>query len=91
MYGSSTIRPFVRVGVTFLSDDGVSIATSFLGAPAGFNPFRISTKFDDVFADLETGINLIGAKGLSLKLNYEGNFGEHTQIHSGGIKLSVTF
>ncbi|MBL4759181.1 MAG: hypothetical protein JKY32_16625, partial [Rhizobiales bacterium] len=87
----TTIRPFLRAGVTFLGSDQASVATSFIGAPAGVTPFRVTSNYDNVFAVIETGVTIINNDGLDLKLNYSGNFGENTQTHAGGFKLSFDY
>jgi len=87
----ATIRPYLRAGITYFENNDLAISTSFSEAPSSINAFRINTEFDDLFADLEVGVNIISQSGLSLKLNYEGHYGEDTTDHTGGIKLSVKF
>ena len=48
------LRPFLRAGVAVYDDTDQSLLASFAGAPPGVAPFRITTDFDDVLADIES-------------------------------------
>ncbi len=85
------IRPYLRAGLTYLDNNDISVTTSFSDSPLGVNTFQTSTEFDDLFADLEVGLNIISKNGLNLKFNYEGHFAEDSESHAGGVKLGVKF
>jgi outer membrane autotransporter protein len=85
------IRPFVRVGVTWFSDDDVTVAASFAGAPSGVAPFSILVEMDEVQADVAAGIEMISGQDSALRLYYDGHFGDTIKIHSVGLKASVKF
>lgn len=84
-------RPFVRVGATVFSDTNFALTSSFLSAPAGVTPFTVHSRFDDVFLDVSAGLDVIAIDGLTVKVNYDGRFAEHTEIHAGGAKLGMRF
>ena len=85
------LRPYVRGGATFFGNNDFSLLASFEGAPAGVGPFQISTKTDDVVADVGAGLDWIGRGGTELKLFYEGRIGDLVSEQSGGVKASVPF
>jgi hypothetical protein len=90
--GSGTIwRPYARAGVTFFSSDSMSVAVNFANAPVGINAFNVQSKLDTVFADVEAGTHVLMMNGLSLRLNYEGRYGENTRQHGGTIKLGLPY
>ncbi len=84
-------RPYVRAGVTALSDTDFSLTSSFAGAPAGVAPFTVTTSYDDLFADLSAGIDVFASSGLSVNMAYDGRFGDHTTSHAASAKLRVAF
>jgi uncharacterized protein with beta-barrel porin domain len=90
--GSGTIwRPYARAGVTFFSSDSMSVAASFANAPVGVSAFNLQSKLDTIFADVEAGTHVLMQNGLSLRLNYEGRYGENTRQHGGTLKLGMPY
>jgi hypothetical protein len=85
------IRPFVRAGVTWFSDDAVALTASFAGSPAGIAPFAIRAETDEVQADVAAGLEMINAEDSALRLYYDGHFGDTIEIHSVGLKGSAKF
>jgi len=84
------VRPFVRAGVTWHSDDDVALTASFAGTPAGgVAPFAIHAQIDEVQADMAAGLEMINAGDNALRLYYDGQFGETIQIQSVGLKGSI--
>ena len=65
--------------------------TSFAGTPKGIAPFRIRTGIDDVVADVSAGVEVLALGGTSLKLFYEGRFGDTIQENAAGAKATVPF
>jgi hypothetical protein len=86
-----TFRPYVKAGVTFLSEDSFSTSARFVGTPASVAPFTISSKFDDVFAEVNAGVQLFSPDGINLRFNYDGRFGENSEQHGIAAKLSVDY
>ena len=64
---------------------------TFLGAPSQVAPFRIRTGIDDVLADVSAGVEVLWGRGASLKLFYDGRFGETIEENAGGAKATVPF
>ena len=87
----NVLRPFVRVGATFYNDTNFVLTSSFLSAPAGVGPFTINSEFDDVFLDVSAGVDVLAYDGVNFKLNYDGRFAEHSELHSGGAKVGINF
>ena len=85
------VRPYIRGGATFFDDPDFVLLASFEGAPSGVGPFRIATSTDDVLANIGAGVDVIGVRGASLRLYYDGRFGDTVAEHAGGIKASLPF
>jgi outer membrane autotransporter protein len=82
--GGTLYRPYVRGGATLFDDPDFVVLASFEGAPSGVGPY-------DVVADLSAGVDVIGARGASLRLYYDGRFGDTVEEHAGGIKGTLPF
>jgi uncharacterized protein with beta-barrel porin domain len=89
--GGTLYRPYVRGGATFFDDPDFVLLASFEGAPSGVGPFRIATSTDDVVGHVGAGLDVIGARGASLRLYYDGRFGDTVEEHAGGIKATLPF
>jgi uncharacterized protein with beta-barrel porin domain len=85
------IRPFVRAGFTWYSDDDVALTASFAGTFSGVAPFAIHAHMDEMQADVAAGLEMISAEDSTLRLYYDGQFGKTIQIQSVGLKGSVKF
>ena len=85
------VRPYIRGGATFFDDPDFVLLASFEGSPSGVGPFRIATETDDVVADFSAGLDVISVDGASLRLYYDGRFGDLIEEHAGGIKASLPF
>ena len=85
------VRPYVRGGATFFDDPDFVLLASFEGAPGGVGAFRIATATDDVVGNVGAGVDVIGAAGASLRLYYEGSFGDLVEEHGGGVKGTLPF
>ncbi|ODA66240.1 Autotransporter beta-domain protein [Methyloligella halotolerans] len=85
------VRPYVRAGVTWYSEDDVTVAASFSGAPSSVSPFSIVAESDDVQADIAAGVELITAGNSSVRVFYDGQFGERIAVQAAGFKAGVKF
>jgi uncharacterized protein with beta-barrel porin domain len=85
------VRPFLRGGVTWFSDDDVTVTASFAGSPTGVSPFTIASQVDQVQADLAAGVEMINGEDSALRLTYDGQLGNTTQIHAFALKGSAKF
>ena len=70
---------------------GLRARRGFAGTPGGVGPFRIRTETDDVVADVSAGVDVIATDGATLKLFYDGRFGDLVEEHSAGAKTSLVF
>ena len=68
-----------------------TFAQQFGIAPQGLSAFAVSTKIDQVLADLSTGVDVINATGIVMRLQYEGRFAQDLQQNSVNLKGSVPF
>ena len=88
--GGGLIRPYLRAGVSFLSDPTTVTSAAFEGAP-GANPMQINGKADKTYAEVGAGLVMFPRSGVSMKLNYDGRFSESTESHSGSAKVGINF
>jgi uncharacterized protein with beta-barrel porin domain len=92
--GDHVLRPRLSVGATFFSRNSLSVDATFAGAPAGSAPFTTTTTFPQVVAKVSGGIDLFSKRqtgGLDIRLQYDGQFADGFQSHTGGIKASMRF
>jgi outer membrane autotransporter protein len=87
----SVWRPFIRGGATWQNTDNFVLDTDFIDAPQGVSPFTISTKVDQVLADVAAGVDVIYTPGAVLRIQYDGKFAQDTQLNSVSLKGSVPF
>ena len=85
------LRPYIKAGVTFLSEDSFDIEARFAAASPGVAPFRVTSNFDDTFATLDAGVQLFSTDGLNLRLSYQGKFGEDSHVNGVDAKLSINY
>jgi uncharacterized protein with beta-barrel porin domain len=92
--GDHVLRPRLSVGATFFSKNSLSVDANLAGAPAGSAPFTTTTTFPQVVAKVSGGIDLFSKRqtgGLDIRLQYDGQFGDGFQSHTGGAKASMRF
>lgn len=85
-----TSRVFVRGGAIFLDTDKYITTATFADAP-GSSPFAVVSRADRTLGNAGAGVDLFGAGDTVLRLQYDGQFGEHTRQSAGSAKLSVKF
>ncbi|MEL7466036.1 MAG: autotransporter outer membrane beta-barrel domain-containing protein [Pseudomonadota bacterium] len=83
------VRPFVRVGATFISGESVETTAAFAGAAA--QPFTTTVSRDDVFGDVATGVTFFSEGDLSVRAEYQGRFSDDTMSHGGFLKIQIKF
>ena len=91
MANGTLIRPYVRGGGTIFDETEFTLKASFVGTPKGVAPFRIRTGIDDVVADVSAGVEVLDVRGASVKLFYDGCFGDTIQENAAGAKATVPF
>jgi len=82
---------YLRAGLTWYSEDDVTVAASFSGAPGSVAPFTIVANTDEIQADIAAGIEMISGEDSNLRLFYVGQFGDRLAVHAAGFKASVKF
>jgi len=85
------VRPLVRGGAIWYSDDDFALTAGFAGAPAGAGTFTINTGIDQVMGLIGAGLEIVNADNDALRLTYDAQLGETTQIHSVAIRGSASF
>jgi uncharacterized protein with beta-barrel porin domain len=85
------VRPFVKAGVAFFSDDEHTLTARFAGAPSATGAFTIRSDLDDVFADIEAGATVFDESGATLSVTYEGRYSDNTDQHGFVLKGTAPF
>ena len=91
MSNGTLVRPLIRAGAIWHDGADFALTAAFAGAPAGCSPFTINTDIDEVMGLVGAGVEVINGKDSVLRLSYDGQLGETTQIHSVGVKGSAKF
>jgi uncharacterized protein with beta-barrel porin domain len=85
------MRLFAQVGMSAFSNTNFPVYASFGGAPIGATPFRVATAIDPVTADVAVGADLFLPNQWSLKLTYNGHYGERVRDQGFLFKASLGF
>ncbi|MCI5074180.1 autotransporter outer membrane beta-barrel domain-containing protein [Oricola sp.] len=85
------VRPYLRGGVGLYMNNDFELNGIFSADTAGVDPFTIGVGTDDILWTVAAGVDFLRTEGGVVQLFYEGSFGDHTTIHSGGAKLSMDF
>ncbi|MFM8745514.1 MAG: hypothetical protein ACKOED_02440, partial [Aestuariivirga sp.] len=84
-------RPMLQLGATFYGDSQFSLSSQFVDTPEEPSVFVTKTELDPVTFDISAGIDVFNAEGNSLRVYYDGSFGETSQSHGGGLRLRIGF
>lgn len=84
------VRPFIRAGATFLSEDDV-VTTARLAGATSANTFSTTTELGDIFADVAAGVTVFTDDDLSIRAEYNGRFSDDTMEHGGFLKIQINF
>ncbi|WP_157792888.1 autotransporter outer membrane beta-barrel domain-containing protein [Bordetella genomosp. 8] len=87
----AVMRPFAYMGVTFLTQNSWDANARLQGAPSGTGSFTTSLPIDDVIGRVGAGLQVATAKGVDFRLQYDGEFAQHTKSHSGSLKVMIPF
>jgi outer membrane autotransporter protein len=90
-HGDTLWRPYVRLGVRFLSEGSVAATASFAGAPAGVPAFTVTSPLDRTLAEVSAGFDVWQSERFSLRVSYDGRFGANTSDNGGALKLRARF
>jgi len=88
--GGGVARPFLKGGMTWRDTNNFVTSSSFLDAP-GSAPFAVTSRIDRVTTDIAAGVDIITPSDTTLRLQYDGQFGNMIEQHVGSAKLSVRF
>jgi hypothetical protein len=85
------MRPFLRGGAIWFSDDDIAVGASFSDGPSAAGGFTVDAVMDQWQAVAVAGFDVVTANDNSLKFKYEGRFGDLTTNHSVTLKGSARF
>lgn len=89
--GEVRLRPYARAGATLYGDTRFSTSSRFRAAPDGTPDFETREELDSVVATLSAGLEVYAPGGASLRLSYDGVFGETTRSNTGGLTAELRF
>jgi hypothetical protein len=84
-------RPMLQLGATFYGDTQFSLSTQLVDTPEEPGAFVTETELDKVTFDVSAAVDVFNTEGNSLRLYYDGSFGETTYSHAGGLRLRIGF
>jgi len=86
------VRPWAAVGVSHvIGGDMPSIMAEFAAAPGGVGPFETAQPLDAMLGDVRLGVDVVSDRGFSARLSYSGQFGDKTEAHAFGVRLTQRF
>ena len=90
MEDGMTVRPYVRLGATILSEDDVDTTARF-AASASPATFTTTVARDDVFGEVNAGVVVFSGEDVSLRAEYQGRFSDDTESHGGFLRVQIDF
>jgi hypothetical protein len=84
-------RPLLQLGATFYGDSQFSLSSQFVDTPEEPDTFVTEMELDPVTFDVSAAIDVFNTEGNSLRVYYDGSFGETTYSHGGGLRLRIGF
>ena len=51
----------------------------------------LTSDVDSFYGDVKAGVQVLGGRGWTGRLQYDGHFSGDTQVHAGSAKLSIPF
>lgn len=86
------LRHYLRVGITqLLGSNERNFTASLEGAPSGVAPFTVSAQSDKTYGDLVFGVDILRKSGTTVRLEYSGQFSNHSTANAIGIKVAMPF
>jgi hypothetical protein len=89
--GTTTLRPYAAVGVSFLPDSTRYVDASFVGALPADGTFRSFTKVPSVLGDFDIGLQLYHVGGFEVKAQYNLRTGGAFFSQSGSARIAYHF
>ncbi|MFM8746742.1 MAG: hypothetical protein ACKOED_08755 [Aestuariivirga sp.] len=84
-------RPMLQLGATIYSDSQFSLSSQFVDTPEDAEVVITKTERDQVTFDVSAAVDVFNAEGNSLRIYYDGSFGETSYSHAGGLRLRIGF
>ena len=85
------LRPYVAVGVSFLSNNSWKQSGRLMAAPPGTSEFATSIPVDPIAGRVSTGVQLYTGRLVDFRLQYDGDFSATTTAHAGSLVASLRF
>jgi len=86
------LRHFLRIGIThYPGSNERQVTASLEGAPAGIEPFTVTTRSEKTYADLTVGFDILRKSGTTVRLEYNGQFSADSTTKAVGIKVAMPF
>ena len=86
-----TVRPYASAGIVLSSIGEWDTRARFAIAPAGTDPFDSTLDTGRVFGLISGGVQVLGTKGMDVRLQYDGLLSNKVRSHSGTLKASWRF
>ena len=87
----TTMKPYLKAGILYVEGTEASLSADFIDGPAGISGFSMSSEMDDIYANIEAGIQLFKQNGTSLSFGYKGLISEDAHQSSVFAKGTVKF
>jgi hypothetical protein len=87
----TAMKPFVKTGITYVGDTHSSLTAGFVGAAPGVTGFEIDFNMDDLYADLEAGVQIFRHDGSSLSFGYKELISDDARQNSVFAKGTMKF
>jgi hypothetical protein len=87
----TAMKPFLKTGVTYVADTHSSLTAGFVGSAPGVTGFTIDSNMDDLYADIEAGVQIFTQDGSSLSFGYKEMVSEDTRQNSVFAKGTMKF
>lgn len=87
----TAMKPFLKTGVTYVADTHSSLTAGFVGAAPGVEGFTIDSNMDDLYADIEAGVQIFKHDGSSLSFGYKEMISDYTRQNSVFAKGTMKF
>lgn len=87
----TTLNAFVDSGVSFLSGNDWKTDAQFASAPGGTGGFTSTLDAPDIIGRLGAGIEVLNAGRVSIKAQYDVDFGKDYFSHSASLRVNIAF
>ncbi|TCO80497.1 outer membrane autotransporter protein [Plasticicumulans lactativorans] len=85
------LRPYVSVGVSFLSNDAWTQRARLTAAPPGAGSLTTTIPHDRTVGRVSAGMQLYTRDAFDLRLQYDGEFSDSRTTHGGSLVASYRF